>query len=155
MILSRLAASVRATPAPGSLIRRSMAAAAGAAPGGAGGAGGASAAAAGGGGPIESTIRAKLVDAFAPTHLEVVNESYKHSVPPGSESHFKVVVVSERYDGMKIVDRHRAVNTALADELAGGVHALSIQAKTPEQWAKNAEVRDTPNCLGGSKHDRK
>ncbi len=66
-------------------------------------------------------------------HLEVVNESYMHSVPRGSETHFKVVVVSTAFDGVGVLQRHRAVNTLLDPELKGGVHALSIVARTPAQ----------------------
>lgn len=54
---------------------------------------------------------------------------------------------------MKLLARHRAVNETLADELAGSIHALSISAKTPAQWAKKHAPHETPNCLGGSKHD--
>ena len=89
---------------------------------------------------------------FAPTVLEVINESGNHNVPPGSETHFKVVVVSEAFTGQSPVARHRAVNKALAAQLSGGVHALSIQALTPNQWAeRGGVVPDSPPCLGGSK----
>ena len=89
-------------------------------------------------------------------------------MPKGSETHFKVVVVSEAFDGEPLIDRHRKVNAALADELALGVHALSIGAprstlrsadaplvqvaKTPQQWAASSQVPESPKCLGGSKH---
>ena len=49
------------------------------------------------------------------------------------------------------LERHRRVNAALADELAGPIHALSIVAKTPEQWARSAAVAASPECLGGSR----
>lgn len=62
-----------------------------------------------------------------PTHLEVINESNMHNVPKGSESHFKVVVVSMDFENLSLIKRHRMVNDVLKDELAGGVHALSIQ----------------------------
>ncbi|GAK85288.1 cell division protein BolA [Vibrio ponticus] len=48
---------------------------------------------------IEETIQTKLHQQLSPTHLEVINESYMHNVPPGSESHFKVIVVSEQFEG--------------------------------------------------------
>jgi BolA protein len=103
-------------------------------------------------GPVEQSIHDELVRSFAPTVLEVINESGGHNVPAGSETHFKVVVVSERFDGQSPVARHRAVNKALAAQLAGGVHALSIQALTPDQWtARGGVVPDSPPCLGGSK----
>jgi stress-induced morphogen len=58
--------------------------------------------------------------------VEVVDESYKHNVPRGTESHFKVTIVSEAFEGVKLLDRHRAVNTALEAEFEAGLHALSI-----------------------------
>ena len=99
--------------------------------------------------PIEKLVREKLTQTFAPTYFEVVNESYKHNVPTGSESHFKVVVVSKEFDGKTLVQRHRMVNHSLGEELKTSIHALSILAKTPEQWEQDSSVQKTPNCLGG------
>jgi stress-induced morphogen len=102
--------------------------------------------------PIQDAIHDALVQGFAPAVLEVINESNNHSVPRGSETHFKVIVVSEAFAGQTPVARHRAVNKALAAQLAGGVHALSIQAFTPAQWAeRGGVVPPSPPCLGGSK----
>jgi stress-induced morphogen len=102
--------------------------------------------------PMQDAIHDRLVSAFAPSVLEVINESSNHSVPPGSETHFKVVIVSEAFGGQSLVGRHRAVNHALAQQLAGGVHALSIQALTPEHWReRGGVVPASPPCLGGSK----
>nr|WP_217910129.1 BolA family protein [Pseudenhygromyxa sp. WMMC2535] len=93
-----------------------------------------------------------MVRSFAPSVLEVINESGNHSVPPGSETHFKVVVVAASFDGQGLVARHRAVNRALGAELAAGLHALSIQALTPDQWAsRGGQIPASPPCLGGSK----
>jgi BolA protein len=100
---------------------------------------------------VQATIEAKLGEALHPVHLEVVNESAMHNVPPGSETHFKVLVVSSRFEGLGLVDRHRRVNEALRDELRGGVHALSIRALTPEQWGETTDRFVSPPCLGGSK----
>lgn len=102
-------------------------------------------------GPIHALLTAKLLKAFNPTHLELENESYKHSVPPGSESHFKLFIVSHKFEGQPILARHRAINDALRDDSTGElpVHALSIQAKTPQQWAAGATMQGTPGCLGG------
>jgi stress-induced morphogen len=100
---------------------------------------------------LQTTIEAKLGEALHPVHLEVLNESAMHSVPPGSETHFKVLVVSPAFEGLGLVDRHRRVNEALRDELRGGVHALSIRALTPAQWGGTSEGFVSPPCLGGSK----
>jgi len=83
--------------------------------------------------------------------LDVQNESSMHSVPPGSETHFKVVVVSDVFEGKLLVERHRLVYAALADEMKNGVHALTITSKTPAEWQKNAASPASPPCLGGSK----
>ncbi|XP_076136960.1 bolA-like protein 1 [Alosa pseudoharengus] len=103
--------------------------------------------------PVETSIRAKLTEALQPAHLEVLNESHMHAVPPGSESHFRVLVVSERFEGLPLLQRHRLVNEALRDELSSRVHALAIQAKTPQQWDSNPALAKSPACMGGSKHD--
>ena len=103
-------------------------------------------------GPVAASIASKLTAAFEPVaHLAVLNESSMHNVAKGSETHFKVIVISEVFAGMTLLERHRRVNEALAAELSSGVHALSIVAKTSEQWAKaNGRVEDSPKCLGGS-----
>jgi BolA-like protein 1 len=104
-------------------------------------------------GPVASSIHRKLLAALDPVaHLEVRNESSQHNVPRGSETHFKVVIVSPAFADVALLERHRRVNDALAEELSGGVHALSIVAKTPEQWVKaGGVVNPSPPCLGGSK----
>ncbi|KAM6434840.1 bolA-like protein 1 [Liasis olivaceus] len=103
--------------------------------------------------PVESGIRAKLQRALEPVHLEVINDSHLHAVPRGSETHFRVVVASRHFEGLSLIHRHRLVNDLLQEELAGPVHSLSLQAKTPQQWEKSPKVARGPECLGGSKHD--
>lgn len=101
-------------------------------------------------GAVESAIKKKLVEAFQPVHLQIVNESFMHNVPPGSETHFKVLVVSPTFENVPLIKRHRLVNAALSEELASGVHALSIVARTPDQWEKGSqEVERSPACRGG------
>ena len=99
---------------------------------------------------VQAILESKLRSAFDPEHLEVINESYMHNVPPGSESHFKVFIVSGAFSGEKKVARQRAVNKALAEELANGVHALSMHTMTPEEWREqDPESLQSPNCKGG------
>ena len=100
-------------------------------------------------GPIATAIEEKLTAALSPVHLEVLNESYMHNVPEGSESHFKVTVVSSEFDGKLLVKRHRLVNEILAEELAGSVHALAMHTYTPAQWEARGGSPDSPNCKGG------
>ena len=103
--------------------------------------------------PIESRILAKLKESFAPTHVDVVNESYMHSVPPGSETHFKVTLAANTFVGKRQVQRHQAVYACLAEELKSGVHALALHTFSPEEWIANGNVPASPQCMGGSKHD--
>ena len=104
---------------------------------------------------VAQRIAAALSRQFQPTFLDVLNESASHAVPKGSETHFKVVVVSAAFEGVPLIARHRQINAALAQELASGVHALQIVAKTPSQWQENCDVPESPKCLGGSKHDKR
>lgn len=104
---------------------------------------------------VQSQIETKLAQALAPGFLEVLNESHQHSVPAGSESHFKVVIVSPAFSGQRLVARHQSIYKVLAEELAGGVHALALHTYTPEEWqAREGSAPASPACMGGSKHDK-
>jgi len=100
---------------------------------------------------VKERIEEKLLAALAPTVLDVVNESGMHNVPKGSETHFKVVVVSPAFEGLSRVARHQLVYRALAEEMQAkpGVHALAIVSKTPAEWGDTPEVPASPPCLGG------
>jgi BolA protein len=86
---------------------------------------------------VADSLRTKLTEAFHPTALEIVDESHRHAghagAREGGESHFRVAIVSEAFAGMSRIDRHRKVHEVLAAELAGGVHALAITARTPAE----------------------
>lgn len=103
-----------------------------------------------------ANVEAKLREKLEPQHLEVINESHMHSVAPGSETHFKVVVVSSRFEGMSAVKRHQLVYGALSEELAkkpaqGGIHALAITSRTPTEWAASPEANVSPLCASKGK----
>ena len=99
---------------------------------------------------MENVIEEKITGRLSPVFLEVTNESDKHNVPAGSESHFKLLVVSSGFAGRSLVDRHRLIYSLLAQELDGQIHALSIQALTPEEWEQGGKAgKATPPCLGG------
>lgn len=103
----------------------------------------------------QERIEQKLSAALAPVVLAIENESKNHNVPAGSETHFKVLVVSPTFEGLGTIDRHRKVHAALADELRSGLHALTLRALTPAQYeAEGAEGFQSPPCLGGSKQDK-
>lgn len=104
---------------------------------------------------IQQQIETRLTEALSPVHLQVDNESYMHSVPPGSESHFRVVLVSDAFEGQRKVARHQRVYQLLAEELAGPVHALSLFAWTPGEWQqRNEPAPASPNCLGGGRGEQ-
>ncbi len=77
----------------------------------------------------------KLTEAFSPESLNVADESHQHEghagARPGGQTHFRVYIVSEAFKGKTRIERHRMINAALADDLAGGVHALAIHATAP------------------------
>lgn len=90
---------------------------------------------------VQNRIEKKLQAAFAPSQLTVINESHLHHGHAGSpgtgDSHFRVEIVSERFLGKSRIDRHRMVNDVLAEEIDGPIHALAIQAASPEEAARN------------------
>ncbi|MBE0702225.1 MAG: BolA family transcriptional regulator [Afipia sp.] len=83
----------------------------------------------------KDTIAKKLTDAFHPESLSVVDESHLHEGHaghrPGGETHFRVHIVSRAFEGKSRVERHRMINAILADDLAGGVHALALKTLAP------------------------
>jgi stress-induced morphogen len=97
---------------------------------------------------IQQKIESKLQAELAPSHLEVINESHMHSVPKGSETHFKVVIVTDRFDGLSAVKRHQLVYGVLSEEMKSkpGIHALAITSRTPSEWAASPEANQSPLC---------
>jgi stress-induced morphogen len=100
---------------------------------------------------VQANVEAHLRDKLTPDHLEVVNESHMHSVAKGSETHFKVVVVSRLFEGVTPVKRHQLVYGALGDLMGkkpsqGGIHALAITSRTPAEWAARPEANVSPQC---------
>jgi BolA family transcriptional regulator, general stress-responsive regulator len=98
----------------------------------------------------ESSIKQKLQTAFSPLLINVENESHQHSSRPGTQTHFKVTLVSDGFVGLTSVARHRAVYAALKEELANGVHALALHTYAPDEWQGQAPL--SPRCMGGEKH---
>jgi BolA family transcriptional regulator, general stress-responsive regulator len=84
-------------------------------------------------------ITEKLTAAFAPASLQVEDESHQHEGHaghrPGGQTHFRVYIVAQAFQGKSRIDRHRMINQALARELAEGVHALAIHAAAPGEAA--------------------
>lgn len=103
---------------------------------------------------LEISIKDKIISTFQPEHLEIENESRKHHRPPGAETHFRVVVVSSKFEGQSRVDRQRSVMNLFAQERELGLHALALRAWTPSEWAENQSklTMKSPTCTGHN-HD--
>ncbi len=86
-------------------------------------------------GRMKALIEEKLTAALGPDYLDVIDDSASHkghaSAPEGGESHFNVEIVSSQFEGQNRLARQRLVMAALADELKGPIHALSIKARAP------------------------
>ena len=101
---------------------------------------------------IQAIIEQKLASEFNIDYLRVENESHMHNVAPGSESHFKVTIVSDAFNQQMLIKRHRMVNHALQQEMQL-IHALALHTLTPDEWLqRGAAVNDSPKCRGGGKN---
>lgn len=99
---------------------------------------------------MQQQIQSGLSEALSPQHLEVINESHMHRVPPNSETHFRVIIASDAFDGLKRVRRHQLIYSHLKGPLEAGVHALAIEAHTVNEWEQiGAPQLKSPPCRGG------
>src|SRR4051794_20265102 len=98
---------------------------------------------------VSDAITRKVQATFAPEHLELINESHMHA-GLRTDSHFKLVLVSEAFAGLNKVKRHQAVYRLLSDELGGPVHALALHLYTPTEWGA-IEVPESPRCASSQK----
>ena len=89
-------------------------------------------------------IEKKLTE-LQPVHLDIVNESHMHS-GPATDSHYKLTIVSDAFEGKRAVARHQMVYRILADELAGSVHALALHTFASSEWSDELQVPASPNC---------
>ncbi|WP_417583586.1 BolA family protein [Pelagibacterium sp.] len=82
---------------------------------------------------VRDEIEAKLTQTFAPSAIEVIDDSERHhghaGWREGGNTHFRIVIASEKLDGLSRVDQHRAINAALSDQFDAGLHALAIKVK--------------------------
>ena len=88
----------------------------------------------------------RLQEAFAPHHLEVINESANHRGPADAETHFKCVIVSDSFIGKRSVQRHQSVYALVTDEMQKGLHALALHTYTPAEWAEVEQAPASPAC---------
>lgn len=91
-------------------------------------------------------LQKTLSENFAPVHLELDNESHQHSVPAGSETHFKLLLVSEKFQGLSRVARQQAVYQVLKEEFSSGLHAFTQRLLTPEEWQTMTSRFESPEC---------
>jgi BolA protein len=96
-------------------------------------------------GPIESQIINTLSNSMNLSSLKIINESFMHNVPKGSESHFKIVVVTNDFNNLSIIKRHKLIYKTL-DNLMNKIHALSIHAFNEEEFKLNPIILDSPEC---------
>lgn len=102
---------------------------------------------------LSEVIEAKLTQGLSVEHLEIVNESANHNVAPGSESHFKVVVVSNAFEGKTLIARHQLVYRLLEEEMREKIHALALHTYTRGDWPHSPEqLHQSPQCRGGEKN---
>ena len=98
---------------------------------------------------VQTDVESRIAAEIHCQHLDVINESSNHSVPPGSESHFRVVVVSSEFEDEKLIARHRKINDLLADLLASEIHALALHTYTKQEWQrKHGDAPMSPPCVG-------
>jgi len=95
----------------------------------------------------EEQIRKILIEKFQPIELIVVNESHTHNVPKGSETHFKVEMISELFEGVSRVARQQLVLAQLKADFSKGLHALSMRLKCPSEAEKDPKEFESPSCL--------
>ena len=95
---------------------------------------------------IENQITDIINDKLSPSVLNIINESFMHNVPTESESHFKLIVVSDVFKDLASVKRHQLVYRTL-DKIMDEIHALSIHAFDENEYNENPVVIDSPNCV--------
>ena len=96
-------------------------------------------------GPIENKIINSLINSMNVSSLKVLNESFMHNVPKDSESHFKIVIVSNDFKNLSLIQRHKLVYKNL-DNIMNNIHALSIQSFSDDEFALNPIILDSPEC---------
>ncbi|MBY0316722.1 MAG: BolA family transcriptional regulator [Bdellovibrionales bacterium] len=96
---------------------------------------------------LQSRLEDKIQKQLNPSHWDIENESANHGARLGGESHFKVLIVSPNFEGKSRLQRQRDVHSLFAEELASGIHALSLRLLTPQEWQDSgAESFVSPNC---------
>ncbi len=97
---------------------------------------------------LQEQMTEKIQSELQPTVLELVNESHLHGRPSGAETHFKLLVVSEKFEGLSRIDRHRKVNALVEFGRVHGLHAFTQRTLTPKEYeAQKASLDfESPTC---------
>jgi BolA protein len=98
---------------------------------------------------MQQHLTEQLQVALSPSHLQVINESGNHS-GSATQSHFKLIVVSDYFNDLTLIARHRFINQLFKEELSH-IHALAMHTYTPDEWQKKGVAPASPKCSGGSK----
>lgn len=100
---------------------------------------------------VQSLLEQRLQEGLDPILLKVINESPNHNVPEGSESHFHVLIVSEKFSKLNLIKRHQMVHQLIAKELKK-IHAFSQKTLTPEEFERQGGVLpSSPPCANKPK----
>ncbi|MFY7698114.1 MAG: BolA family protein [Legionella sp.] len=92
-------------------------------------------------------INEALYSNLSPQRLIIEDESHNHHVPENAESHFKIIIVTDAFSGINRIERHRLINTLLADEFNQGLHALSLHLYSPQEWfTRGQQPPASPPC---------
>ncbi|MBE8182145.1 MAG: BolA family transcriptional regulator [Candidatus Portiera sp.] len=99
---------------------------------------------------VAQSIQDALVNELQPQHIQLINDSGKHSSGinnPAAETHFTLILVADKFTGLSMVERHRLIYKLLAEQMAQGVHALSLQLHTQAEWGdKKKAIITSPAC---------
>ncbi len=96
---------------------------------------------------VQSLLEEQLREGLEPVFLEVINESPRHNVPSNSESHFRALIVSEKFTGLTLIERQRLVHNIIADQIRGSIHAFSQKTLTPEEFKeRGGKLSASPPC---------
>ncbi len=100
---------------------------------------------------MQTVLEQKIHSTLSPIYCQVMNESHLHSVPKGSETHFRIEIVSDIFAHKRLLERHRLVNEALKEELAK-IKACSLHTFTLDEWETRKDtMNSSPTCAGGKK----
>ena len=97
----------------------------------------------------QQELEQRLCQEFEPHFIAVENESYMHSSGCGADSHFKIVLVSDAFEGISKVARHQKIYQLFSQDLKNGIHALALHLYTKQEWDKlGRQFPKSPNCAG-------